>query len=124
MIMRSLAVIALPLLLLGCVSNTLTNLTATSQPKNPKNLYLIEYQWDSNEQALVPDSIKPYVLVGFDSYEMQKTPKMTNRWEVLIPVPPDKDSVIYRFKVDSEYLGFGERRKSSKSSPEYKLYIR
>ena len=32
--------------LVGCVT-TVTNLTATSQPRNPNNLYLIEYQWDS-----------------------------------------------------------------------------
>jgi hypothetical protein len=122
MIKRLLAVLGLSLLFVGCA--TITNLTATSQPRNAKNLYLVEYQWDSNHQKVVPDSIKPHVVIGFDSFEMQLTPKMTNRWEAYIPVAPDKDSVIYHFKVDYEYPAFGKPGHESKSSPEYKLYIR
>jgi hypothetical protein len=114
----------LPILLAGCVSTTLTNLTATSQQRNPKDLYLIEYEWQSNQQTIRPDSVQPFVVVGFDSYEMRQTLKMTNRWEVLVPVPKDKNVVVYRFKVDYEYNKFGGVGKASKNSPEYKLYIK
>ena len=44
------------LALAGCVT-TVTNLTATSQARNPNNLYLIEYQWDTTQQTIRPDSI-------------------------------------------------------------------
>lgn len=109
--------------LAGCVT-TVTNLTATTQPRNPNNLYLIEYQWDSNEQTIKQDTIKPFVITGFDTYEMRPTMKMTNRWEVLVPVPADKNVITYRFKVDYEYGRFGKPGKASKGSPEYKLYIK
>jgi len=123
MIKKVLVFACLPLLLLGCVTSV-TNLTSTSQPRNPNNLYPIEYQWDTTQQSIRPDSIKPYVVVGFDTYEMRPTLKMTNRWEALVPVPPEKNVIVYRFKVDYEYARFGPPGKASKGSPEYKLYIR
>ena len=113
----------LPLLLLGCVTSV-TNLTATGQPRNSNNLYLVEYQWDTSQQTVKPDSIKPYVVVGFDTYEMRPTLKMTNRWEALVPVPPEKNVITYWFKVDYEYARFGKPGKDSKRSEEYKLYVR
>jgi hypothetical protein len=109
--------------LVGCVT-TVTNLTSTTQPRNPNNLYLIEYQWDTTQQTIKANSIKPFVVVGFDSYEMKPTMRLTNRWEVLVPIPPDKSVIDYHFKVDYEYAGFGKVGLSSKSSPEYKLYIK
>ena len=87
-------------------------------------MYRIEYQWDTTEQTIRSDSIHPFVLIGFDSYEMQSTLKMTNRWEALVPVPPDKNVITYRFKVDYEINEFGKIGKASKTSPEYKLYIK
>ncbi len=107
----------------GCVT-TVTNLTSTTQKRNPDNLYLIEYQWNSNEQAIRPDSIQPYVTIGFDTYEMRPTRKMNNRWEALVPVPGSQGVVTYKFKVDYELNRFGGPSKASKSSPEYKLYIK
>jgi len=120
---KLLATAAMLLFLLGCAT-TLTNLTSTTQRRNPKNLYSIEYQWDTTQQTIKPDSIKPFVVVGFDTYEMTQTLKMTNRWEALVPAGPDKDVIIYRFKVDYEYTRFGKPGKASKGSEEYKLYIK
>ena len=109
--------------LAGCVT-TVTNLTATTQHRNANNLYLIEYQWDTTQQTIKPETIQPYVIVGFDTYEMRPTLRMTNRWEALVPISADKSAINYRFKVDYEYARFGPPGKSSKNSPEYKLYIK
>jgi hypothetical protein len=103
---------------------TVTNLTPTAQARNANNLYPIEYQWDTTQQTIRPESVQPFVLVGFDSYEMRPTLRMTNRWEALVPIPPDKNVIVYRFKVDYEYGRFGPPGKASKTSPEYKLYIK
>jgi hypothetical protein len=110
--------------LVGCASTTLTNLTATTQPRNPNNLYLIEYQWDSTLQSLRPDSIKPVVVSGYDTYEMRPVLGMTNRWEALVPIPPSKETLSYSFKVDYEYNRFGKPGKSSVRSREYTLNIK
>ena len=123
MMKKLLALVVAPVLLIGCTT-TLTNLTATSQPRNPKGLYLIEYEWETTEQTIKPDSVEPYVVVGFDTYKMTQTLKLTNRWEAFVPAGPDKDVINYKFKVDYEYARFGKPGKASKSSPEYKLYIK
>ena len=122
--MKHLIALSLLVVFLAGCSTTLTNLTATTQPRNPNNLYLIEYQWDTTQQAVRADSIKPYVISGFETYEMRPVLGMTNRWEALVPLPPTKDTLSYSFKVDYEYNRFGEPGKSSVRSPDYSLHIK
>jgi hypothetical protein len=110
-------------LLAGCAT-TVTNITSTTQPRNPNNQYLVEFQWDTSEQAVIPDSVQPYVVTGFDTYEMRPVLRMTNRWEAYVPVPADKNVVVYSFKVEYETRAFGKPQKRSKNSQEYKLYIK
>jgi len=111
-------------LLIGCVTNTVTNLTATTQPRDSTGMYRVEYEWDTTQQTVRPGSIKPTVLVGFNTYDMKSVLRTTNRWEALIPVPASKEQVIYQFKVDYEFTRFGKPGKASKLSPEYKLIIK
>jgi hypothetical protein len=115
------ALFLLSVLLAGCVSSRITNLTATTQPRNLNNLYLIEFQWDTTQQTLRPESIKPYVVTGFDTYEMRPVLRMTNRWEALVPMPPGQNTLTYRIKVDYQYNQFGPPGHDSKLSPDYKL---
>ena len=120
---NGLSLLLAAVMITGCVT-TVTNLTSTTQPRNPNNLYLIEYQWDTTQQTIRPQSIQPYVVVGFDTYEMRPTLKLTNRWEALVPIAADKSVITYKFKVDYEFARFGKPGKASKASPEYKLYIK
>ena len=54
-------------LISGCATSTsVTNLTPTKAKRTPNNLYLIEYEWRSNQQSMRADSITPYVVVGTD----------------------------------------------------------
>ncbi len=110
-------------LLAACVTSKVTNLTSTKQPRNANNQYLVEYEWDTNQQTLRPDTITPYVVIGMETFPMRQTPKMTNRWETFISVPPGKKSVIYKFKIDYDYNRFGKPGKSSFTTSEYKLEI-
>ena len=84
---------AVALVLAGCGTTSLTNLTSTVQPRNPNNLYLIEYQWDTTKQAVRPDSVKPTVITGFETYEMRPVLNMTNRWEALVPIPASQSAL-------------------------------
>lgn len=83
----------------------------------------MEFVWDSDQSTIIYDSIKPYVVIGFDQYPMRPALDIKNRWETVIPVPPDKNFVLYHFKVEYQYRTFGKPEKSSKLSPSYRLDI-
>ena len=111
------------LLLAGCATSRITSLTATRQPRNASGVYPIEFAWDSGQQTIVPGSLKPYVVVGFDSYPMRPALDISDRWETVVPIGADKNYIVYHFKVDYQYRTFGRPEKSSKLSPSYRLDI-
>jgi len=117
------SLLLLPVLLTGCPTSTITNLTATQQPRNPNGQYPIEVKLDSTQQSLRPESITPQVVVGLDSYPMRPQLKMTNRWEALVPIPPGTNVINYHFKVDYQYNTFGKPGQGSMRSSQYKLTI-
>jgi hypothetical protein len=110
------------LLLAGCASVG-TNISAQRQLRNAENLYPVEVQFDSRKQALRWDSIEANVIVGKESYPMRRTHLMNNRWEGLIPVPANVNSVRYHYKFDYFYNDFGGPTKGSASTPPYTLQI-
>jgi hypothetical protein len=110
------------LLLAGCGTSQVTNLT-TRQPRNPSGLYPVEFVWSTDQQTIMAASIKPFVVVGTDFYPMRPSLGIANRWETVIPVTPDKNFVLYHFKVEYLYRTFGKPQKSSKLSPSYRLDI-
>ncbi len=57
------------LLMTGCAS-TFTRLTPLQQPRNANNLYPVEAIFDSTQQSLRWDSLKPYVLVNGELYPL------------------------------------------------------
>lgn len=120
---RHLILCALPLLLVGCATNSITNLTPGQQPRNETGLYPVEAVWKSSQKSVVTESIKPYVVVGLEAYPMRPTPLLQNRWETLVPIPLDKSHIYYQFKFDYEYKGMPARRSDSLLSPEYRLDI-
>jgi hypothetical protein len=120
---RILPLVLIPLLLAGCGTTAIVNLTPSQLPRKDNGQYSFGVEWSSRQQSLVKDSIKAYVVIGLDQYPMQRTPLLTNRWETLVPIGGDKDSVIYRFKFDYEYLGFPDRHPDSKRSKVYQLLI-
>lgn len=112
------------LLVTGCVTNTITNLTSSTVARDPKGMYRVEYQWDSNQQTVRPETIKPFVISGAGTYEMKPVMKMNNRWETWIPVPPNQNSVEYFIKVDFQYTVFGGVKNASKRTKDYVLNIK
>jgi len=117
--------IALPLLSIlisGCT--TVTNLTPSVHTRNSTGLYPVEFVWETRQQSVRPTSIQPSVLVETESYPMQSTPLMTNRWEALVPVPENEKSLRYRIKVDYEYGTIHGIKKNSRLSEEYRLELK
>jgi hypothetical protein len=111
-----------PLLLAGCT--TFTNLTPQRQIRNANNLYPVEVAFNTRRQALKWESLQPFVNVGTDFYPMRPTLMMTNRWEALVPIPPGKNEIRYRYKFDFKYNAVGDQPQSDSAiSPEYTLRI-
>jgi hypothetical protein len=119
---KSLLVLPALLLLVGCAAVG-SNLSAQRQIRNNNNLYPVEVKFDSKQQALRWDSVKAYVMVGKDTIEMRRTHLMNNRWEALIPVPPDVHSISYHYKFEYLYNDFGGPSKGSASTRGYTLQI-
>lgn len=116
----------LPILLItGCTTtSSVTRLTATEQPRNAKNQYLVEATFTSNQQSLLWDSLQCSVVAEGKVLPMTLVPTVRNRWEGYIPVPPDQNKVTYRFVFDYKYNDFGSAPKSdTKMSPAYTLKI-
>jgi hypothetical protein len=121
MIRKPLLLLLLPLLVAGCT--TVTNLTARKQPRNAEGLYLVEAAWATRQATIKPETIKPYVVVGHETYPMKLTPLASNRWEALVPVPNEKESIVYRFKFDFERKTVPEPLPDSVMSDAFRLDI-
>ena len=117
----------LPVLLLaaGCSTTaTFTRMTPGEQPRNANNLYPVEVAFNSSQQSLRWDSLRPYVVVHGQEFPMRPVPIVQNRWEGLVPVPAGENSVTYRFKFDFLYNTFGKDPQPDSSwSPVYSLKI-
>ncbi len=115
----------LPVLLLaGCATSSFTRVTPLQQPRNANNLYPVEVIFNSSQESLRWDSLKPYVLANGELYPLRPVPVVKNRWEGFVPVPPTADGVIYRFKFEYLCNSFGpEPKPDSAVSPQYNLKI-
>jgi hypothetical protein len=118
---KTLPLLILPLLA-GCAAQ-ITNLTPRQQARNPNNLYPVEVAFNSQQQALRWDTIKPKIVVAGQSYDMKPTMLMSNRWEGLVPVPPDANLVHYHYRFDFQTMGFGQLVPDNAVSAEYSLKI-
>ena len=111
------------LLLTGCAA-TFTRLTPLEQPRNPDNVYPVEVAFNSPQQSLRRDSLKPFVLVNGAPSALQPVPMVENRWQGYISVPPGTNTVRFRFKFDYLFNSFGGApQPDSAYSPEYVLKI-
>ena len=114
----------LPVLLMTGCAATFTRLTPLEQPRNANNLYPVEVQFNSQQQSMRLDSIKPYVLVNGEPYPLRPVQMVQNRWEGLVPVPAGASTATFRFKFDYLYNNVGtDPKPDSALSPEYKLRI-
>jgi hypothetical protein len=115
----------LPVMLLaGCSTATFTRVTPLQQPRNANNQYPVEVIYNSDQQSLRWDTLKPYVLANGELLPLRPVPLVQNRWEGFVPVPPTATNVIFRFKFEYLYNTFStEPKAGSDVSPQYDLRI-
>ncbi|HTI70768.1 MAG TPA: hypothetical protein VMF06_12435 [Candidatus Limnocylindria bacterium] len=122
------SLVAATVLIAGCsnlsttqVSNT--NLTPRQVPANPNSIYLFETTFDSIRRGVDPSSVKVWVMVDTQLYPMARVPNTANRFEALVPLPPGRTNIPYKYKFEFAYPGVGTRLVNSDLSPEYRLVI-
>jgi hypothetical protein len=99
-------------------------LTPSKLARNANGLYPFEVAWQTKQQSLRKESIRVYVIMELESYPMQPTQVVKNRWETLVPIPASKRSMHYRYKFDYEYNSIPIPQKESVLSPSYQLEIK
>jgi hypothetical protein len=123
---RSLRLLICTLLILvvtGCSTTTISNLTPSRLPRKDNNLYTFEVDYLTRQQNLIHESMEAYVIVSGERYPMQRVPMLNNRWEGIVPVSADQDVVTYRYRFDYQYRGIPDVRRDSKESRFYQLFI-
>ncbi|MDP6892724.1 MAG: hypothetical protein QF731_06045 [Verrucomicrobiota bacterium] len=110
-------------LLVGCTTSTITNLTPRQLPRASAGLYPVEAMFQSNQRTLDHGSMKPLVIFNNQAYPMSRTKLVEGRWETLIPIPVGTQVINYHFKFDYNYNAIMMRNADSKLSPPYQLKI-
>ena len=122
------SLMAASVLLAGCsgLSTTKasnTNLTPRQIPLNANSTYLFETTFDSIRRGVDPTSVKAWVMIDTQLYPMARVPNTANRFEALVPLPPGRTNVPYKYKFEFAYPGIRYREVNSDWSPEYRLVI-
>jgi hypothetical protein len=94
-------------LLGGCATMSLTNLTPSSQPENPSGIYTFTLRVTPKSSSVVPDTIAPHIVVGGESHDMQKNATIPGIYEFDYKLPPGQDSIGYYFLVSYATEGNG-----------------
>jgi len=100
------AVLAL-VLLGGCATMGLSNLTPSSLPENPSGIYTFTLRTTPKSVDVVPESITPRIVVGGESHDMVKDPSIPGIYEFDFKVPPGNSSLGYYFVVNYQVEGNG-----------------
>jgi len=120
--MKKLLVLLLaPVVLAGCSS--VTNLTPGQAFRNAAGMYTVEFKWNTQRHAVQPESVKPFVIVGDESFPMQAVPYVKDRWETAIPVRNGARTIMYHYQVEYLVNGLGTPKQKTYISPEYQVDV-
>jgi hypothetical protein len=103
------------------VSNT--NLTPRTIPTDAGSTYLFETTFESIRRSVDPSSVKAWVMLETQLYPMARVPNTLDRFEALVPLPPGKTYLVYKYKFEFSYPGLGTHEVNSDWSQEYRMVV-
>jgi hypothetical protein len=124
--LRLLGLCLLAALSFSCVTTqitTVTNLTASRLPRKANGQYGFSVDFDTRQRTLIKDTLRVSVVVGENTFPMERTPLLTNRWETLVPIPATQDVLTYRYRFEYDYKAIPDIRSTVRDSNVYQLYI-
>ena len=92
------ALLAVGLLLAGC-DIKLTNLTPPSLAENPSQIYTLSLRVSHPGGTMVKGSLTPYIVIGGQSYKMNKSSLSDDLYDFDYQLPAGQDEVAYYFLV-------------------------
>ncbi len=84
----------------GCTSVTLTNLTPTSLPDNPSEIYTFTLRATPKNGIMIRSSLVAHVVVDGQSYTMRNSLLGENIFEFEYQVPPGRSEIAYYYLVN------------------------
>ena len=84
------------LFLAGC-NLTITNLTSSTVPANPSQIYTITASFRPESSQVERESIQPSIIIDGQYYKMTKSAAGTDIWEFEYQLPPGRDRATYYF---------------------------
>ena len=120
---RLLLISLLGVMLTGCATTTITNLTPSRLPRKENGQYALAVEYYTRQESLVMDTMQAYVMVGDNKFPMQRTPMLPDRWETLVPIPKDQNVLTYRYRFEYQYKAIPSLRSESKDTKFYQLFL-
>jgi hypothetical protein len=97
------------LLVGGCDNVALTNLTPSSLPENPSQIYTITLRAVPKSDSIVRGSVKPLIVIDGQNYPMNKSSLTDDLYEFDYQLPTGRDELAYYFLVNFELETNGQR---------------
>jgi len=94
-------------LLAGCATVKLTNLTPTSLPENPSQIYTFTVRIKANTNTVDAASIAPHIVIDGQNFPMKPSPLGQGIYEFEYQLPPGRDEMAYYYLVDYTTEGNG-----------------
>jgi hypothetical protein len=92
-------------LLSGCATVVLSNLTPTSLPENPSEIYTFTLRATPKTDMVVHQSVAPHIVVDGQNFAMKKSSLGEDLYEFEYQIPPGRTEIAYYFLVDYQMQG-------------------
>ena len=112
------------LVLTGCATSTIVNLTPPSLPKSEDGLYRFEASWESNQRSILEESLQAFVVLDGVQYPMEPVSVADHRWEALLPLSSSsRTDHLYQLKFNYLSKQFPQPKPDSLRSEAFSLEI-
>jgi hypothetical protein len=97
----------------GCATVALTNLTPSSLPENPSEIYTFTLRVAPQNNLVDAASIAPHIIVDGQIFDMKKSLDGGDIYEFEYQLPPGRDELAYYFLVNYKVGGGSEAESAS-----------
>jgi hypothetical protein len=92
-------------LLCGCSTMSLTNLTPSSLPENPSEIYTFTLRVIPKNDTVVRESISPHIIVDGQTHDMKPSAIAPMIYDFDYQLPPARTEIAYYYLVDYKVQG-------------------